>query len=133
MYYSYNGNPLDDTDGPHLRGHDFAYAAPDPEDPDRLVSTRHWEAYREGIDDMRYLATLEELIGERGPSPAAREAQRWLDTLRARLRPDPEKLQTIEGESPILQLWSNDFDGPDYRQFRREAASLIERLGAEDH
>ena len=130
MYYSYSGNPLDDLDGPHLRGHDFAYAVPDPEAPARLISTRHWEAYREGVDDMRYLCTLEDLIAENRDAPAAQAAQKWLDQLRAKLRPDPKQLEAIEGESPILRLWSDTFDGADYRRFRHEAAEHIAKLTA---
>ncbi|NOX55612.1 MAG: hypothetical protein GXP27_14470, partial [Planctomycetes bacterium] len=128
MYYSVHGNPVDDTDGPRLRGHDFVYAVPDPQQPDRLISTRHWEAFREGFDDMRYIGTLEDWIAERKGTTEAKAAQAWLDRLRARLCPDPEKLQQVEGESPILQTWAKQFDGPDYRRFRREAADWIIRL-----
>jgi len=129
MYYSVKGNPLDDTDG---GGHDFVYAVPDPRNPDRLISTRHWEAFREGVDDQRYLGTLEELIAERKGTDLARQAQAWLDRLRARLRPDPEKLQQVEGESPILRTWADQFDGPQYRRFRRDVADWIVRLQSRD-
>ena len=128
MYYSFQGNPLDDTDGPRLRGHDFAYAVPDPDDPNRLISTRHWEAYREGIDDMRYLCTLEDLIAEHRGSCQAKAAQAWLDGLRSSLEPKPEQLQKIDKESPILIVLSERYDGPEYRQFRRLAADHIQRL-----
>ncbi|HID21908.1 MAG TPA: hypothetical protein EYP14_05845 [Planctomycetaceae bacterium] len=128
MYHSTHGNPVDDTDGPRLRGHDFVYAVPDPRHPEQLISTRHWEAFREGFDDMRYLATLEHLIEKRGDSPTAHAARAWLERLRSKLRPDPKKLRQVEGESPILQTWAELFDGPDYRRFRREAAGWIVQL-----
>jgi hypothetical protein len=128
MYYHYQGDPLDDTDGPRLRGHDFAYAVPDPEDPQRLISTRHWEAFREGIDDIRYLSTLEDLIARRADTAAARSAQAWLDELRRSVTPTAAELAPIEKESPILILLSEKFDGPDYRRFRRQAAEHIQRL-----
>ncbi|MFO7946236.1 MAG: LamG-like jellyroll fold domain-containing protein, partial [Armatimonadota bacterium] len=55
MYYSYGGNPFDDTDTDQF---DFGYAFPHPDDPTQMISTLHWEAFREGYDDMRYIATL---------------------------------------------------------------------------
>ncbi len=129
MYYSFSGNPLDATDGPRTRGADFAYAAPDPRDPTRLVSTRHWEAFREGVDDIRYLATLEFLLRERPDSPHAGEAQAWLDRLRRSVAPVPAELQAIEKESPILVWLSQRLNGAEYRRLRREAAEHITRLG----
>ena len=128
MYYSFQGNPFDDTDGPRLRGHDFAYAVPDPADRTRMVPTRHWEAFREGIDDMRYLCTLEDLVAEHAGSPQAQAAQAWLDQLRNRVTPKLQELEPIEDESPILILLSERFNGPDYRQFRRQAAEHIVKL-----
>ncbi len=128
MYYSYQGNPLDDTDGSRLHGHDFAYAVPDPADSNRLIPTRHWEAYREGVDDMRYLCTLEDLIAEHAGSREAKSAQKWLDELHSALTPKPAQLETIEKESPILIVLSEKYDGADYRRFRRQAAQHIERL-----
>ncbi len=128
MYYATFGNPLDDTDGPETRGHDFAYAAPDPQDPTNLIPTRHWVAFREGIDDMRYLETLEQQIAAGANRTAAREAQAWLDQLRRSLEITPDQVGAIEKESPILILWSDRFRGADYRQFRRQAARHIERL-----
>ena len=128
MYYSYNGNPLDDTDGPRERGHDFAYAVPDPTDSTQLIPTRHWEAYREGIDDMRYLCTLEDLIADNADHSEAKAAQVWLDKLRASLIPKLEELESIDKESPILIVLSRRFDGVEYRQFRRQAAAHIQKL-----
>jgi len=129
-YYSCNGNPLDETDGPRVRGPDFVYAVPDPADPTRLVSTRHWEAYREGVDDMRYLCTLEDLVAERRGSPEAAAAQKWLDELRAAVTPKAEDLKAIDKESPILVWLSQKWNGADYRRMRRQAAEHIARLSA---
>lgn len=128
MYYSIHGNPLDDTDGPGQKGHDFALAAPDPEDPERLVSTRHWECYREGIDDMRYLRTLESLIAEKPDLTAARAAREWLETLRRDTEPLPGRIEAIETESPYLVWLAEKFDGAGYRQLRRELADRIVEL-----
>jgi hypothetical protein len=132
MYYSIQGNPLDDTDGRIHKGHDFAYAAPDPEDPSRLVSTRHWECFREGIDDMRYLHTLELLIDEKPDSPAARKAREWLETLRRDTEPLPDSIRHIEIESPYLVWLAEKYDGEDYRKLRKKLADHItELIGSE--
>jgi len=125
MYYSFKGSPFDATDGPRLRGGDFAYAAPDPDDPKRMVPTRHWEAFREGIDDLRYLTTLETLAERRRGTPASDAALGWLAELRQAITPKPEELEPIEKESPILVLWSRKLDGAAYRRIRREAAKHI--------
>jgi len=133
MYYSYSGNPLDDTDGSRLHGHDFAYAVPDPSDPTRMISTRHWEAYREGIDDAGYLCTLEDLIAEQPGTPQASAARAWLAQLRSLVTPKPAELKSIEKESPILILLSEKFNAADYRRIRRQAAEHIVRLLALKH
>lgn len=128
MYYRYHGNPLDDLDGPAAKAHDFVFGVPDPEAPTRMISTRHWEAYREGIDDMCYLSTLEDLIAEHAADPAARQAQAWLDELRAILIAPPDQLKAIDKESPIMIWLSERYDGAKHRQVRRRAAEFIERL-----
>jgi hypothetical protein len=83
-YRSAHGNPFDDADG----GMDFGFAFPDPDDPSQLVSTRLWEAMREGFDDVRYMATLTDLIRTRKTSKPreAAEAQAFLDGMVERIR-----------------------------------------------
>jgi len=125
MYYSFKGNPFDATDGPRLRGGDFAYAVPDPDDPARMIPTRHWEAFREGIDDLRYLTTLQSLADKRPGTAASDAALAWLARLRHSMTPQPAELEPIEEESPILVLLSHKLDGADYRRIRREAAQHI--------
>jgi len=129
MYYSFKGNPFDATDGPRLRGGDFAYAVPDPDDPNRMVPTRHWEGFREGVDDMRYLATLEALVAEHEGTPEAASARTWLESLRRGVTPGHVDLEPIEEESPLLVWLAGKLDGADYRRIRRQAAEHIGRLG----
>ena len=72
------GHAWDDFDGGYWRDHIMAYPT-----VDGVIPTVQWEGYREGYDDLRYLATLENLIakdwrldGTRGES--ARISREWL-------------------------------------------------------
>jgi len=47
--------------------------------PEGPVDTLGWEAYREGYDDARYLATLQDAIAKAGDR--GRQAQQWLDSI----------------------------------------------------
>jgi len=127
MYHSYQGDPFDDTDGPRLRGHDFAYAVPDPADGKTPVPTRHWEAYREGVDDMRYIAMLEDLIAGRNDKPA-QDARKWLDSIRAGI--PWGDVAAIEEESPVLIAVTRKFSGDDLQKMRYTTARhIIKVLG----
>lgn len=128
MYYAFKGNPFDATDGPYERGGDFAYAVPDPHDPARMIPTRHWEGFREGIDDLRYLSTLETAIEKHPGTPEAQAAARWLTGLRTGVTPGHADLEPIEEESPVLVFLAKKLDGADYRRIRRQAADHILRL-----
>jgi hypothetical protein len=41
-----------------------------------------WEGFREGVDDVRYVTTLEKVIEETADAEAAREARQWLEDLK---------------------------------------------------
>ena len=79
-YQSPHGNPYDDLDGI-----DWCAAYPGEDGP---VPTIEWESLREGIDDFRYVYTLERAIAEACTSPApevlhlAEDAKRLLKELR---------------------------------------------------
>ena len=67
----------DDFDNVRYRDHNMAYPT-----VNGVIPTVQWEGYREGYDDLRYLATLETLIEKaRGldgpPGEAARAAHLW--------------------------------------------------------
>ena len=128
MYYSFHENPLDATDGPYERGGDFAYAVPDPHDPTRMIPTRHWEGFRQGIDDLRYLSTLEALIEKHQGTREALAAARWLAALRTGVTPRHADLEPIEEESPVLVFLAKKLQGADCRRIRRQAADHIIRL-----
>ena len=65
-----------------LRDHNFTYPT-----VDGVIDTLAWEGFREGVDDVRYVTTLEDLIEEL-PSPhtpPALEALKFLEDLRVSL------------------------------------------------
>jgi hypothetical protein len=120
IYQSFHEDPYDDTDG---RNGDLAYAYPDPEhNYAPTIPTLRWEGVREGIDDLRYLYTLEQAIEAAEGAPAEAEAvavaQALLDSLRADLnRYGPEARGIIAY-----------FEPEDYRRYRWEMAQAILRL-----
>ena len=126
MYYSYAGDPFDDTDSDH---HDFVYAVPDPEAPERLVSTLHWEAFREGYDDMRYIATLEQaMAGRRAQGVDVSAAEAWLAQLRSILPQLPDDILESNQESPYTVAATRRLSGADYDTLRALTAQHIIRL-----
>lgn len=123
MYYSFSGDPFDDTDAD---GYDFVYAAPMPGNPTQMISTLHYEAFREGYDDMRYLKTLEALVArgrEGGIDVSA--AQAWLSQVPTLLPQLPEEIQGIDLESPYSVAAERRFSGADYDAIREQTAQHI--------
>ncbi len=68
-------NPLSNPDGVHA--HEII---PDLSGP---ISTTTWEAIREGIDDIKYIRTLELLIAAHPGTTEAAAAQAYLDGLKS--------------------------------------------------
>ena len=117
IYNSYHGDPLDDSDG-----HDYGFAFPVGGE---IVPTRLWEAYREGIDDARYLYTLTVMIRERGQNdPDAKRALKWLDEIKRRSL----DLKLKRGQSALVKAIAEKFTGEDYQRMRRECADHILKL-----
>jgi hypothetical protein len=130
MYQHTYGNPLDDTDGPRTHGHDFGYAVTSPEDGKMPIPTRHWEACREGIDDLRYICTREALTKEAGSKAPQRVAsvKRWMAELRAKLPTLPDDIEGIEEESPLPVWLSRGYGAKDYTAWRHRTAHHIVAL-----
>jgi len=100
MDYAYQhgfGHVWNDFDSNSYRDHNFAYPT-----VNGVVGTIQWEGFREAVDDVRYVTTLERAIETTQDVEAAGAAQRWLDRL------DP----------------SGDLD-----QIRRRTVRWIKRLG----
>jgi len=115
-YNSWRGDPLDDADG-----YDFGYAFPVG---DQIIGTRQWEGYREGIDDLRYLTTLEARIAAakaKGVKAAqVAEAEAWLADLRKTLMDIP----LVEEQSTIVKPLVAKYGEADHDAWRRKAAEL---------
>jgi len=82
IYQSTAGNTWNDFDSPSARDYNFVYPT-----VDGVIDTIQWEGYREGVDDVRYITTLQAAIrrattrqhGEKAES--VRAAQRFLENL----------------------------------------------------
>ncbi|MGI9290453.1 MAG: LamG domain-containing protein [Gammaproteobacteria bacterium] len=74
------GNAWNDFD--HYRHKDLVFAYPAVDKP---IDTLQWEAFREGVDDVRYLTTLLEMLqaDEYKDSEYHAAAEEWVEQLRA--------------------------------------------------
>ena len=72
------GHIWNDFDDPHYRDHNFTYPT-----VNGVVGTVQWEGFREAVDDVRYVTTLEKAIaGASEPKRAlAAQARAWLETV----------------------------------------------------
>ncbi|MGI5818644.1 MAG: hypothetical protein ACOX9R_11170, partial [Armatimonadota bacterium] len=123
MWNSFSGDPFDDTDAEVAS---FVYAISLDDRGEQIVSTLHWEACREGYDDMRYIATLEAAIAqarERGIDTA--DAERALDAAAAMLPTLPDEITQIEEESPLLVATAQRHTGADWDRMRARLAEAI--------
>jgi hypothetical protein len=100
--------------------HDYV-AYPDLDGP---IPTLHWECIRMGIDDARYLYTLEAAIAAAGTSPQAAAAQRYLDELRAAMPPSVN----VPDEVPIL--YRCPWPAGQFATLRRDVARHLQALQA---
>ncbi|MBX3349265.1 MAG: hypothetical protein KF747_11015 [Nitrospira sp.] len=83
MPYAYQhcfGSCWNDIDHPSFRDHNLTYPT-----VDGVIDTLAWEGYREGVDDVRYVTTLENLTssGARSASATADQARAFLNSLRS--------------------------------------------------
>lgn len=78
MDYIYYGG-WNDFDHGYFRSHNMVYPT-----IDGVIDTIQWEGYREGIDDLRYLATLQKAIkyaGRNGKDKNAEDAKAFINNL----------------------------------------------------
>jgi len=115
-------------------GHCYGYAFPSPKDHKTPVPTRCWEAWREGIDDLKYIYTLEDIIKQyhmKDRHKEVEEAEKWLKEIKSML-PKPQGLKIgkfgTSGESPFINAIAEKFSFEDYRNIRYKTASYIIKL-----
>ncbi len=93
MPYAYQDSMAftwNDFDHARYRDHNFTYPT-----VDGVIDTIAWEGFREGIDDVRYVTTLEDML-ETIPepkAPVAVEASRYLESLRSALPPNLQEVR----------------------------------------
>jgi len=108
------GNPFSDFDAHYG---DWCMAYPDPDGP---IPTQRWEAVREGIDDGRYLYTLEARIAEAKARGDKHDAVAAGEALLAEIR-NAVPVQATYGQTGPWQ-------GPEYTTYRRRLAAAILRF-----
>lgn len=106
MPYAYQdsmGFIWNDFDHALYRDHNFTYPT-----VDGVIDTIAWEGFREGVDDVRYITTLERML-ERFPrplGPEAQEAKRFVDALQVHLPSDLGEVRATIIQH-LLRLSSN--------------------------
>jgi len=76
--YQYGTSIWNDFDHVEYRDHVFAYPT-----IDGVIDTIQWEGWREGVDDIRYLTTVLELIEEARGSKDTSAIESWLADLKS--------------------------------------------------
>ena len=114
-YYSPAGDPYNDLDGGNM---DWCFTMPPLPGETEWNPIIPWECYREGVDDYKYIYTLQTLIkaAPAGKKTIAGEAQRVLDSMSA----------SVSVNS--LSSWSRNCDLSKVEKFRRQVAEFILKL-----
>ena len=83
-----------DFDSPHYRDHNFSYPT-----VSGVVGTIQWGGFREAVDDMRYMTTLEKAIAAAPPArrTMAADARAWLAAL------DPDAADLYETRTRMVE------------------------------
>ena len=127
LYWAYQyprGNPITDLDGI-----DWCAAYPGETGP---IPTIEWEGLREGIDDFRYIRTLELEISDArdGDSAAAKalagEAEALLAEIREAAIDDLQVYEDRELSFHVVSIW----DAATYDSYRRQIAEKTAALQA---
>ncbi|MCC6416124.1 MAG: hypothetical protein IT582_09465 [Opitutaceae bacterium] len=105
--------------------------------PDRNIPTIGWEGRREGVDDYRYIQTLEEAIAKADESPDAAiraqsaDARKFLDNVRSRSKV-PQVVgvpMQLNSDRPYSVVMHMGLSYADYDAIRRDVADWIIRIG----
>jgi len=98
MDYAYQhafGHIWNDFDHQTYRDHNFTYPT-----VNGVVGTIQWEGFREAVDDVRYVTTLEHAIKRAPPAKAtvAGRARKWLEDL------DPDTVDLDQARAQMVDL-----------------------------
>ena len=119
FYYCPSGDFFDNLNGSLPV---WAYAAPHPDKPGEMIPALLAEAYREGYDDLRYIATLDAAIN----AAAARDGSPAVTAART-------LLASYTGSSSIPRTYSTPITQPtpeDLRLRRLAIVTVVEALQA---
>ena len=100
----------------HHGHHRHAWFPPESHEP---MPVTGWEARREGIDDYRYLQMVEDCVAANPKKSMAREAAKWLESLRAQV--SAIEPQDVKAGKPLAL--------DEYVEFRDKATGYIQNLG----
>ena len=131
-FWSYCTSQDDPWGFPFLRSHDYLLVYPG----EGVVTSRRWESVRDGIEDLRALAILKQLIAEKGNDPKAAEAvsearaaleEAVAELGRFCLEPNGTgDLETVGVEWMTLERVDAEWDA--YRKHRRNIAEKTQKL-----
>ncbi|MDD5698040.1 MAG: DUF6067 family protein [Victivallaceae bacterium] len=142
IYYDIRGDAFNDLDG-KTSDHIFAFYSEKDND---IVNTKIWEGWREGVDDIRYIYTLENLIeknkNKENKFEVIKDAEAWLKNIKSMLPKPPQLPYAKDGpwrglgrktlgtpeESPFVNAISNQLTFEDYQHIRRKTADFIMKL-----
>jgi len=99
------------------------------------VPTIQWELAREGIDDAKYLVTIQALVSRAratGSSPARRladEADVFLTDIRRAVNPDVRHY-TFENVDTLEPIPQDGWDAQKFEQTRQQALAWLQRLSS---
>ena len=96
------GHIWNDFDSERFRDHCFTYPT-----VHGVVGTLQWEGFREGVDDVRYITTLEQVLETAGDTETAVEARQWLDALRRQnaQQQGSWKAQSLPADLDQIRAW----------------------------
>jgi hypothetical protein len=115
-YQCYNGDPFNDLDGD---ARDWCAAYPGPDGTP--IPTMDWESHREGIDDMRYIATLKQLAAKAAKGTAAQK--------KASATALAELQAVMDTDNCITQTrWAESLSHEEYNNLRWRLAQQIVAL-----
>ena len=116
-----------DFDSKQYRDHKFVLPT-----VDGVIGTLQWEGFREAIDDVRYMTTLEQALESAPPEKEhlVQEARAWMDGLRFDNDPHGHTVPMLYLDADIMEEWKRNLDPQtaDLDRVREQIVDWILRL-----